>query len=104
MFLSIVNFLVCKRNLNAHNSLLSARRGVLGHFVFLVFFISLEQKSDLYEYFLKFLNFGLAERTFVTIIFCYFPSRILALKFQIFRSKLLITFDLMPVDNNQNHN
>ena len=42
----------------------------------------------------------LEERSFVTIIiFGHFPPRKSALKFQTFRSKLLITFDLISVDN-----
>ena len=56
------------------------------------------------KFFIFFLNFFLNlrpdERYFLTIfIFSWFPLRKLALKFQIFKLKLLITFDVIVIDN-----
>ena len=46
-----------------------------------------------------FLNLHLEERSFLTIvIFRWYPPRKLALKFQIFKLKLLITFDVIVLD------
>ena len=52
----------------------------------------------------NFLNLRLEERSFVTIIiFSRFPPRNSALKFQIFKLNLLITFYLIVVDNFWGH-
>ena len=72
------------------------------HFSTFSFFHIFEHKIEFFwkKIKLKFLhNLHLEERSFFTIvIFSWFPPRKLDLKFQIFKLKLLITFDVITVD------
>ena len=86
-----------KKQKNAHNSLLRARRGLLRSFLNFQFFIFLDLKSLIP-------NLHLEERSFVTIIiFSCFPPRKSDLKFKDFEFNLLLTFDLTTVDNFVGH-